>query len=34
MNGQQIRCEAENGATDLPLVAKKNLVVLCKVFFL
>ncbi|CAK5089278.1 unnamed protein product [Meloidogyne enterolobii] len=28
MNGQQIRCEAENGATDLPLIAKKNLVVL------
>ncbi|KAL3119596.1 hypothetical protein niasHT_010182 [Heterodera trifolii] len=28
MNHQQIRCEAENGATDVPLVAKKNLVVL------
>uniref|UniRef100_A0A1I8BQD4 Nephrin n=1 Tax=Meloidogyne hapla TaxID=6305 RepID=A0A1I8BQD4_MELHA len=33
MNGQQIRCEAENGATDLPLVAKKNLVVLCEFYF-
>lgn len=30
MNQQQIRCEAENGATDEPLVAKKTLSVLCK----
>ncbi|KAF7634557.1 hypothetical protein Mgra_00006005 [Meloidogyne graminicola] len=28
MNEQQIRCEAENGATDLPLIAKKKLIVL------
>jgi hypothetical protein len=29
MNQQHIRCEAENGALDVPLVATKQLTVLC-----
>lgn len=34
MNQQQIRCDSENGATDLPLIAKKTLSVLCNKIFL